>query len=136
MEKEAIKSALAAIPTGDFAETSKALLATLGYHSERTLELSGTVDDFVEDFPAPTPNTKTEQAFRNTVESVQLLFQFTSDEITDETQQTLDFGTGFLQEGWAGSFLSTQVDGLLLYPARYCRLYGRGGTRRYTLSAV
>lgn len=109
MEKETIKSALAAIPTGNFAETSKALLATLGYHSERTLELSGTVDDFIEDFPASNPNTKTEQAFRNTVESVQLLFQFTSDEITGGTQQTLDLGTGFLQEGWAGSFLFFSV---------------------------
>ena len=99
MDKETIQSALAAIPTGNFAETSKALLATLGYHSERTLELPGTVDGFIEDFPAPNPNTKTEQAFRNTAESVQLLFQFTSDEITGGTQQTLDLGTGFLQEG-------------------------------------
>ena len=100
MDKETIKSALAAIPTGEFTETSKAVLATLGYHSERTLELSGTVDDFIEDFPAENPNTKTEQAFRNIVESVQLLFQFTSDDIAGGTQQTLD-----LAEGWANSFL-------------------------------
>ena len=109
MDKETIKSALAAIPTGDFAETSKALLATLGYQSERTLERSGTVDDFIENFPAPNPNTQTEQTFRSTVESVQLLFQFTSDEITGDTQQTLDLETGFLQEGWAGSFLFFSV---------------------------
>ena len=105
MDKETIQSALAAIPTGDFAATSKALLATLGYQSERTLELSGTVGDFLEDFPAPKPNTTTEQAFRTAAESVQLLFQFTSDEITGDTQQTLDLGDNFLQEGWADSFL-------------------------------
>ena len=105
MDKERIQSALAAIPTGDFAETSKALLATLGYRSERTLELSGTVDDFIQEFPAPHPNTRAEQAFRKSAESVQLLFQFTSDEIPGDTQQTLDLAEGFLKEGWAASFL-------------------------------
>ena len=109
MDKETIQSALAAIPAGDFAATSKALLATLGYRSERTLELSGTVDDFVADFPSLNPNTKTEHAFRNATESVQLLFQFTSDEITGDTQQTLDLGADFLQEGWADSFLFFSV---------------------------
>ena len=109
MDKERIQSALAAIPDGDFAETSKALLATLGYRSERTLELSGTVDDFLADFPALNPNTKTEQAFRNTTESLQLLFQFTSDEITGDTQQPLDLGGSFLQEGWTNSFLFFSV---------------------------
>ena len=109
MDKERIQSALAAIPDGDFAETSKTLLATLGYRSERTLELSGTVDDFLADFPALNPNTKTEQAFRNATESVQLLFQFTSDEITGDTQQPLDLGGSFLQEGWTNSFLFFSV---------------------------
>ena len=51
MNKDTIKSALAAIPIGDFLEKSKELLATIGYHSERTLELSGTVQDFFEEFP-------------------------------------------------------------------------------------
>ena len=46
MDKEAIKSALASISTGDFLEKSKDLLATIGYRSELTLELSGTVHDF------------------------------------------------------------------------------------------
>ena len=105
MDKERIQSALAAIPAGDFAETSKALLVTLGYRSERTLELSGTVGDFIREFPAPNPNTKAEQAFRNSAESVQLLFQFTSDEVADDTQQTLDLADGFLKEGWTESFL-------------------------------
>ena len=55
MNKEAIKSALSAIPTGDLSEKSKNLLATLGYRSERTHELSGTVHDFFEEFPSNQP---------------------------------------------------------------------------------
>ena len=84
MNKETIKSILATMPTGDFLEKSKNLLATLGYQSERTLELSGSVDDFIQELPAPIPNTKTEQKFRKHAKSVQLIFQFTSDEIVDE----------------------------------------------------
>ena len=84
MSKEAIKSALAAMSTGDFLEKAKNLLATLGYRSERTLELSGTMDDFIQEFEAPNPNTKTEREFRNNTESVKLVFQFTSGEIVDE----------------------------------------------------
>ena len=101
MNKAHIQSALAALSTGDFSEASKNLLATLGYRSERILELSGTVEDFIQEFPAPNPNTQTEQAFRNSVESVQLLFQFTSDEVADHTES----GEGFLQENWTESFL-------------------------------
>ena len=101
MNKAHIQSALAALSIGDFPETSKNLLATLGYRSERTLKLSGTAEDFIQEFPAPNPNTQTEQAFRNSVASVQLLFQFTSDEVADDTGS----GEGFLQESWTESFL-------------------------------
>ena len=109
MNKEAIKSVLATMPTGDFLEKSKNLLATFGYQSERTLELSGSVDDFIQEFPAPTPNTKTEQAFRNNIESVKLVFQFTSDEITDDAQQTL-FESDAFDKGWTDSFLFCAVE--------------------------
>ena len=101
MNKAHIQSALAALSTTDFRETSKNLLATLGYRSERTLELSGAVKDFIQEFPAPNPNTKTEQAFRNSTESVQLLFQFTSDEIAGDMESAGDS----LQESWTESFL-------------------------------
>ena len=67
------------------------------------------MDDFLEDFPALNLNTKTEQAFRNATESVQLLFQLTSDEITGDAQETLDLGDNFLQEGWTESFLFFSV---------------------------
>ena len=109
MNKQAIISALSAISTGDFLEKSKDLLATIGYDSERTLELSGTVDDFFHEFPALNPNTKTEQEFRNNVESVKLVFQFTSDEIADDIQQTLFESDGF-DKGNTDSFLFCAVE--------------------------
>ena len=94
MNKDAIISALAAIsPTGDFLEKSKELLATIGYRSELTHELSGTVHDFFEEFPPLNPNTKTEREFRKHVESAQIIFQFTKDEIEDEdTSKSFDKG--------------------------------------------
>ena len=108
MNKEAIKSALSAIQTGDFLEKSKKLLATIDYHSERTLELSGTVHDFFEEFPPRNPNTKTEQEFRNNAESAQLIFQLTSDEITDDIQQEL-FEADAFDKGNIKSFLFCAV---------------------------
>ena len=109
MNKEAIKSALAAMATGNLLEKSKELLATIDYHSERTLELSGTVDDFFQELPALNPNTKTEQEFRKNAESVQIVFQFTSDEIMDDIQQTLFESDGF-DKGNIDSFLFCAVE--------------------------
>ena len=109
MNKEAIKASLAAMSTGDFLEKSKHLLATLGYSSERTLELSGTVDDFIQEFEALNPNTKTEREFRNNAKSVKLVFQFTSDEIADDLQQTL-FESDSLNKGNTDSFLFSAVE--------------------------
>ena len=109
MNKEAIKAALSAIPTGDFLEKSKDLLGTIGYRSELTLELSGTVHDFFDEFPPLNPNTKTEQEFRKHAESVQLVFQFTSDEIADDPQGTL-FESASFDKGNIKSFLFCAVE--------------------------
>ena len=109
MNKQAIKSALSALPASDFLEKSKNLLATLGYQSERTLELSGTVHDFIQEFPALNPNTKTEQEFRKHAEFVQLIFQFTSDEIDDDPQMTLLESNAF-DKGNISSFLFCAVE--------------------------
>ena len=109
MNKETIKSALSAIPTGDFLQKSKELLATIGYQSERTLERSGTVHDFLEEFPPLNPNTKTEQEFGNNAESVQLIFQFTSDEVADDIQQKL-FEADAFDRANTDSFLFCAVE--------------------------
>ncbi len=110
MDKEAIKSALAAILTGDFLEKSKDLLATIGYRSELTLELSGTIHDFFEEFPPLTSNTKTEQEFRKHAESAQIIFQFTKDEIEDDPQQMTLLESHTFDKGNIKSFLFCAVE--------------------------
>ena len=110
MNKNAIKSALAAMQTGILLEKSKDLLSTLGYRSELTLELSGTVHDFFEEFPPLNPNTKTEQEFRKHAESAQIIFQFTKDEIEDDPQQMTLLESNAFDKGNIKSFLFCAVE--------------------------
>ena len=118
MNKDAIKSALAAIQTGVLLEKSKDLLSTLGYRSELTLELSGTVHDFFEEFPPLNPNTKTEQKFRKHAESAQIIFQFTKDEIEDDPEQMTLLESNSFDKGNIKSFLFCAVE---LKDNRYSR---------------
>ena len=110
MNKTTIKSALAAIPTGDFLEKSKEFLGTIGYRSELTLELSGTIHDFFEEFPPLTPNTKTEQEFRNNAASTQIIFQFTKDEIEEGPRQITLTESNAFDKGNIKSFLFCAVE--------------------------
>ena len=110
MNKEAIKSALAALQNGVLLEKSKDLLSTLGYRSELTLELSGTVHDFFEEFPPLNPNTKTEQEFRKHAESAQIIFQFTKDEIEDDPEQMTLLESNSFDKGNIKSFLFCAVE--------------------------
>ena len=111
MNKSAIQSALSVIsPTCDFLERSKDLLSTLGYRSELTLELSGTVDEFFGEFPPITPNTKTEQEFRNNAESAHIVFQYTKDEIEDDPEQMTLLESQAFDKGNIKSFLFCAVE--------------------------
>ena len=110
MNKDTIKSALSAMQTGVLLEKSKDLLSTLGYRSELTLELSGTVHDFFEEFPPLNPNTKTEQEFRKHAESAQIIFQFTKDEIEDDPQQMTLLESNAFDKGNIKSFLFCAVE--------------------------
>ena len=117
--KEDIGAILAERSPGDFAALVQDLLAVLGYRSERTLvEQTGDVADFIAQFPAPKPNTKTEQAFREHVSSVRLVFQVTSDEIASANQQTLGFGANSFDTGQQQSFIFFAVE---LKEATYSR---------------
>ena len=109
MNKDAIESALSAIPTGDFLEKSKQLLATLGYRSELTLELSGAVHDFFQEFPPLNPNTNTEQEFRKHAESAHIVFQFTKDEIEEDPEQMTLLESQSFDKGNIKSFLFCAV---------------------------
>ena len=108
-KKTEIESALAAMVDGDLLETSKELLAVLCYRSERTIELPGTAEDFIQRFPAPNKNTETEQEFLDSVESVKLVFQVTSEEIVPSDQQTL-FESPAFDKGEAKSFIFFAIE--------------------------
>ena len=108
--KEQILSALATIPDSDFLATTKDLLKVLGYQSERTLELSGDPEDFIQQFPALSENTRTEQAFSENAQSVRFIFQLTSDEIASSNQQTLNFEAASFDKGNTSSFIFSAVE--------------------------
>ena len=108
IKKKEIESALAKIPDGDFLETSKDLLDVLGYRSQRTLKLSGNVDDFIQKLPAENEDTETEREFRVEAESVKLVFQVTDDEIAD-SQQVL-FEAPAFDKGMTKSFMFFVVE--------------------------
>ena len=116
--KKNITDALAALPGGNFLAAAQGLLETLGYQSKRKLELSGGVDDFIRAFPASNPNTVTEQAFRENVESVSLVFQVTSDEIASANQQTLGLEVASFDKGQQQSFFFFAIE---LKEATYSR---------------
>ncbi len=138
MNKEHIRNALADIPTGTLVQTAKALLATLGYRSERNLELSGTVDDFIENFPTRGQEdkkepTKTEQTFRNTVESIYVVFQITENEVNPQAQQTVDFAEKSLAESFC--FFAADLKEKPTSRSRYAELT-REINKRLSIPAV
>ena len=108
-KKEEIESALAAMIDGDFLQTSKNLLAVLCYCSERTVELPGTAEDFIQRFPARNRNTETEEEFLDSAESVKLVFQIRSEEIAPSDQPTL-FESPAFDEGYVRSFMFFAIE--------------------------
>ena len=105
-----LKSVLAAMPDIEFLEATKGILEALGYQSERTQELSGSVDDFIREFPAPNQNTNTEEEFRELTQSLKLVFQVTSDEIASSTQPTIGFDPVSFDKGQQQSFIFFAVE--------------------------
>ncbi len=102
-KKQEIESALAEMIDDDFLETSRELLAVLGYCSDRTANFPGTADDFIRRFPTRNENTDTEREFRKNVESVELVFQVTSREIAPDDQPML-FEAPTFDEGYVRTF--------------------------------
>ena len=100
IKKREIESALAAMSGGDFLQTSKHLLEVLDYHAPLTEELLETVDNFIHKFPAENENTKTEQEFRKSAKSIELVSQVGSDEIADSQPDRFEsrtFDGGLIQ---------------------------------------
>ena len=81
----------------------------MGYRSERTLELSGDVDDFIDAFRALNPDTKAERGFRDHTESIKLIFQIGDSEIAKAAQSDM-FDAGAFDRSNARSFLFASVE--------------------------
>lgn len=110
-----IKDSLAALAAGDaLPQAATRLFAALGYRSTRTLEgQSGSVEDFIAQFPAPTEETESERRFRENATAVHILFQVTDGEINEErlgsSQGTL-LDTKNFDDGLNKSYLFLAVE--------------------------
>ena len=134
-----IEAALAQIWGVDFAGEAATLLGALGYRSERTLPgQSGTVDDFLNAFPADNPGTKSEGEFRKQAASVNILFQVTDSEINEATRSQLSmFANEKFDKGSVRSFMFAAVE---LTGERYARgqyaAFTREVNKRFSSPAV
>ncbi len=108
--REDIQSTLASSKGRDLSLVVKDLLLILGYESDRTFKLSGSVEDFIQKFPAIRPNTEPEGAFREDVQSVKLVFQMTNDQIISSCLQGSGRSAGYYQGGRHRSFLFLAVE--------------------------
>ena len=104
--KRKIRSALST-SNDSFLEKSKELLEILGYKSNRTLNLSGGVDDFIKEFPARNQNTKTEYEFGKHAESIHFIFQLTGEEIGSDNNH---YKVNSFDKGDESSFLFFAVE--------------------------
>ena len=109
--REDVQAALVGMAGNDFKAAAQDLLAVLGYRSERTLPgQTGAVADFIAQFPAAKESTRTEQTFREHVQSVRLVFQVTGDEIVSFDQPRLGFKADSFDEGQQQSFMFFAVE--------------------------
>ena len=102
-----IKETLAMLPGQEFSVAATELLGVLGYRSDLLLnDQPTTVDDFIKQYLAHTLDTKTGQSFRESAESINVLFQFTDHQID---VQRYPFNEASFDTGNARSFLFAAV---------------------------
>ena len=104
IKKENITVALAALPGDDFLAAAQGLLETLGYQSELTPELRGSVDEVVDDLGLQKKDTEAARNLSTDATSVGFVFQVGEDEISANGQQTLDWGTASFERGHTERF--------------------------------
>ena len=78
--KHQIKTALQAFSGADLHAASIGLLTSLGYRSEKTLDLDNTPDAFISEFDKRDRKFRTDKALFERWKSVEFLFQITDDE--------------------------------------------------------
>ena len=132
--RQQIEDALIALPNEEFTGAVKHLLGVLGYESERAIDLSGRVDDFLDQFHAQNENTQTEQVLRDNARSVRILFQVTDTEIA--TARSFLSTDGF-DKGNARSFLfvAMELNGASYSRGQYAQLT-REINKRFSMPAV
>ena len=120
--REDIKAALKKCgQTPNFKAAATELLQTLGYSSERTLELDGSPTQFMNEYPPPPPprdkqRSQGEVRFKGAAKLVHIVFQYTKEEATKTSRDAIEgstFNTGTYQ-----SFLFFAVE---LKPDEYAR---------------
>ena len=134
-----IEDALTQMRGVDFSAEARALFAALGYRSERTLDgQSGSVDDFLRQFVALKPDTKSEREFRYASLSVRVLFQVTNEEVEEAARPRLPlFPTGEFNKGNSKSFLfmAVELNGKNHPRSRYAS-FTREINKRFSMPAV
>lgn len=108
-----IKATLAYFPQVELVKAGRCLLKTLGYRSDRKLELSGDVDDFIGGVSNRNDDTKHKDTqsrvrFRQEAASVKILFQVTDSEISEALPARLDGGD--FDTGNKSSFMFIAVE--------------------------
>ena len=111
--RNAIATALAAVPGADWPAAAAAVLDAMGCRSELVLEdQTGDPADFVGQFYVDNPGTQTERRFLEDARSVQFVFQITNSEIAEAAAPShqMRFDAGGFDTGNAQSFLFLAVE--------------------------
>ena len=103
-----VPDVLSELPDGDFSKMAEKFLGSLGYRGDDALPSETvTVGDFIADYPAPNPDTKSEQEFAENAQAVRIISQISDAEITANAQQAL---IDAFDTGNARSFLFLAVE--------------------------
>ena len=126
--KEEIRQALKAFKGGNLSERARGFFNILGYLSERTLELGGEPQSFIDRFASPTGKrgTQTEQFLLQAATAIHIIFQITDEEIKSGAKQDSFLDEQGFYEGQAKTFLYVAVE---LKPGDYARGKYAGMTR-------
>ena len=79
--RQHIKTALQAFSGADLRDASIGLLHTLGYRSDKTLDIDNTPDAFLAEFDNRDRKFRKDKALFERWKSVEFLFQITDDEV-------------------------------------------------------
>ena len=93
--RQQIKTALQAFSGVDLRDASVGLLNSLGYRSEKTLDLDNTPDAFLAEFDKRDRKFRKDKALFERWKSVEFLFQIADDEVRNAGAQGMLFDSGY-----------------------------------------